>query len=234
MVEATVLAVDDEPRLLRLVNEVLTAVGYRVVTANNGEAALEAVALEQPDLILLDIRLPHDIDGYEVCRRVREFSDVPVIMLTAKARENDLLRGFDAGADDYLTKPFSAKELLARVKAVLRRYHYPEEVRATSELTCGELRIQFAQRRVFVRGEEVKLTPTEYQLLRVLALNANKVMLHQDLLAQVWGAEYRDDIDYLRAYVRHLRQKLEEAPHNPKYILTTPGVGYMLACPEES
>ncbi|MCD6553149.1 MAG: DNA-binding response regulator [Chloroflexi bacterium] len=232
MVEATILAVDDEPRLLRLVNEVLTAVGYRVVTANNGESALEVVALEQPDLILLDIRLPHGIDGYQVCRRVREFSDVPVIMLTAKARENDLLRGFDAGADDYLTKPFSAKELLARVKAVLRRYRCPEEVRTTSELTCGELRIQFAQRRVFVRGKEVKLTPTEYRLLRVLALNANKVMLHRDLLTQVWGTEYRDDIDYLRAYVRYLRQKLEEDPHSPKYILTTPGVGYMLACPK--
>jgi len=228
--EATILAVDDEPRLLRLVNEVLTAVGYRVVTANNGESALEAVALERPDLVLLDIRLPHDMDGYEVCRRLREFSDVPVIMLTAKARESDLLRGFEVGADDYLTKPFSAKELLARVKAVLRRYHSPEEVQTTSELSCGELRIQFAQRRVFVRGQEVKLTPTEYQLLRVLALNANKVMLHHDLLTQIWGAEYRDDVDYLRAYVRYLRQKLENDPHSPKYILTAPGVGYMLAC----
>lgn len=232
MAEATILVVDDEPRLLRLVNEVLTAVGYRVVTANNGEAALETFALEQPDLILLDIHLPHSIDGYEVCRRIREFSDVPVIMLTAKARESDLLRGFEAGADDYLTKPFSAKELLARVKAVLRRYRSPEEIQTTLELACGELRIHFAQRRVFVGTQEVKLTPTEYQLLRVLALNANKVMLHQDLLTQVWGPEYRDDIDYLRAYIRSLRQKLEEDPHNPKYILTTPRVGYMLACPE--
>ncbi|MBC7252177.1 MAG: response regulator transcription factor [Anaerolineae bacterium] len=234
MAEATILVVDDEPRLLRLVNEVLTAVGYRVVTANNGEAALDTFALEQPDLILLDIHLPHSIDGYEVCRRIREFSDVPVIMLTAKARESDLLRGFEAGADDYLTKPFSAKELLARVKAVLRRYRSPEEIRTTLELACGELRIHFAQRRVFVGTQEVKLTPTEYQLLRVLALNANKVMLHQDLLTQVWGPEYRDDIDYLRAYIRSLRQKLEEDPHNPKHILTTPRVGYMLACPEEN
>jgi two-component system KDP operon response regulator KdpE len=206
-------------------------VGYQVIAAASGEPAIEMVALEQPDLVLLDILLPRGPDGYEVCRRIREFSEVPVIMLTAKAQESDVVHGFDVGADDYLTKPFSAKELVARVRAVLRRTQRPEEA-VTATLTCGELEINFARRTVKVRGEEVSFTRTEYALLRQLALNANRVMLHQDLLTAVWGPEYRDDIDYLRAYIRYLRQKLEENPHEPQYILTTPGVGYMLNCPE--
>jgi two-component system KDP operon response regulator KdpE len=226
-----ILVVDDEPRVIRLVSEVLKAVGCQVIAAASGEPAIEMVALEQPDLVLLDILLPRGPDGYEVCRRIREFSEVPVIMLTAKAQESDVLRGFDVGADDYLTKPFSAKELVARVRAVLRRAQRPEEM-VTTTLTCGELEINFARRTVEVRGEGVSLTRTEYALLRQLALNANRVMLHQDLLTTVWGPEYRDDIDYLRAYIRYLRQKLEENPHEPRYILTTPGVGYMLTCPE--
>jgi two-component system KDP operon response regulator KdpE len=226
-----ILVVDDEPRVVRLVTEVLGAVGYDVVAAARGEPAIEMVALEQPDLVLLDIRLPGDMDGYEICRRVREFSDVAVIMLTARAQESDVLRGFDVGADDYLTKPFSAKELVARVKAVLRRTGRSEE-RVTTAFTCGELEVNFARRTVEVRGDQVSLTRTEYALLRQLALNANRVMLHQDLLTQVWGPEYRDDVDYLRAYVRYLRRKLESNPSNPQYILTSPGVGYLLACPE--
>jgi two-component system KDP operon response regulator KdpE len=226
-----ILVVDDEPRVVQLVRKVLEAMGYQVVAAASGEPAIEMVALEQPDLVLLDILLPHDLDGYEVCRRIREFSEVPVIMLTAKALESDVLHGFDVGADDYLTKPFNAKELVARVKAVLRRTQRPEEM-VTATLTCGELEINFARRAVKVHGEKVSLTRTEYALLRQLALNANRVMLHQDLLTKVWGPEYRDDIDYLRAYIRYLRQKLEENPSEPQYILTTPGVGYMLTCPE--
>jgi two-component system KDP operon response regulator KdpE len=226
-----ILVVDDEPRVVRLVSEVLEAVGYQVIAAASGEPAIEMVALEQPDLVLLDILLPHGLDGYEICRRIREFSEVSVIMLTAKAQESDVLHGFDVGADDYLTKPFSAKELVARVKAVLRRTQRPEEM-VTTTLTCGELEINFARRTVKVRGEKVSLTRTEYALLRQLALNANRVMLHQDLLTTVWGSEYRDDIDYLRAYIRYLRRKLEVDPSNPRYILTSPGVGYMLACSE--
>jgi len=226
-----VLVVDDAPRVVRLVSEVLRAVGYEVVAASSGEPAIEMVALEQPDLVLLDIRLPHGLDGYEVCRRIREFSDVAVIMLTAKALESDILCGFDAGADDYLTKPFSAKELVARVKAVLRRTQRPEET-ITATFTCGELEINFARRTVRMRGEEVALTRTEYALLRQLATNANKVMLHQDLLTNIWGAEYRDDVDYLRAYVHYLRRKLEDDSSDPQYILTSPGIGYLLACPE--
>jgi len=226
-----ILVVEDEPRVVRLVSEVLEAVGYQVIAATSGGPAIEMVALEQPDLVLLDILLPHDLDGYEVCRRIREFSPVPVIMLTAKAQEVDMLSGFDAGADDYLTKPFSAKELLARVRAVLRRVRRPEEL-VTATLTCGELEINFARHAVKMRGEGVSLTRTEYALLRELALNANRVMLHPDLLTAVWGAEYRDDVDYLRAYIRYLRRKLEADPSNPRYILTSPGIGYMLACPD--
>ena len=224
-----ILVVDDEPRLVRLVTEVLKAVGYQVITAGTGEQALEAVALEKPDLVLLDILLSQGIDGYQVCQRLREFSSVPVIMLTAKALESDLLRGFDAGADDYITKPFGAKELIARVRAVLRRAQRPEEI-GEHTVRCGDLEIDLARRLARVRGQHVSLTRTEYALLRQLALHPNRVMLHHELLTQVWGPEYRDDLDYLRAYIRHLRYKLEPDPSNPRYILNQPGVGYWLAC----
>jgi two-component system, OmpR family, KDP operon response regulator KdpE len=227
-----ILVVDDQPRLVRLVREVLQVVGYEVVAANTGETAVDMVAVEQPDLVLLDILLPQGPDGYEVCRRIREFSDVPVIMLTAKAREADMLHGFDVGADDYLTKPFSAKELIARVGAVLRRSKRPEET-VTTVLRCGNIEIDFARHSVTASGiGPVSLTRTEYALLRQLALNPNCIILHQDLLTAVWGQEYRDDVDYLRAYVRYLRRKLEADPANPKHIVTVPGMGYMLACPE--
>lgn len=227
-----ILVVDDQPRVVRLVSEVLKAMGYQVIAAVSGKSAIEMVALEQPDLVLLDILLPVGPDGYEVCRRVREFSDVPVIMLTAKAQETDMLHGFGVGADDYLTKPFSAKELVARVEAVLRRTKRPEEIKS-AVLTCGELEFDFARRIVKVRGDQVSLTRTEYALLRQLALNSNRVMLHRDLLTEVWGPEYRDDIDYLRAYIHYLRRKLEADPSHPRHILTSPGVGYMLALPGE-
>jgi two-component system KDP operon response regulator KdpE len=228
-----ILVVDDEPRVIRLVTAVLEAVGYDVIAASSAESAVEMVALEQPDLVLLDILLLSGPDGYHVCRRIREFSEVPVIMLTAKARDEDIEQGFEAGADDYLTKPFNAKELIARVKAVLRRTNRPEE-KVTSTFKCGDLEINFARYSVSVDGRLVSLTRTEYALLRELALNANRVMLHQDLLTAVWGAEYRNDIDYLRAYIRHLRRKIEANAGKPQYILTTPGVGYMLACPADT
>ena len=229
-----ILVVDDEPRLVRLVSEVLKAVGYQVLAASTGEQAVALVATEQPALVLLDIVLSSSggADGYAVCQRIREFSDVPVIMLTAKALEADLLRGFEVGADDYITKPFSAKELIVRVRAVLKRARRPEEL-TTTALTCGDLEVDFARHQVRVRGVKIALTRTEYALLRQLALNPNKVLLHQDLLAAVWGPEYRDDVDYLRAYVWHLRRKIEADPATPRYILTEPGVGYLLACPEQ-
>jgi two-component system KDP operon response regulator KdpE len=227
-----ILVVEDEPRVVRLVSEVLGAVGYRVVAAATGKSAIEMFALEQPDLVLLDLLLPHGPDGYQVCQRIREFSNVPVIMLTAKARESEMLRGFDVGADDYLVKPFSAKELVARVRAVLRRSERSEGA-IVATLRCGELEIDFARRNVRVRGEMAHLTRTEYALLRELALNANRVVVHGDLLTAVWGPEYRNDVDYLRAYVRHLRRKLEADPAHPQCILTSQGVGYMLTCPEK-
>jgi two-component system KDP operon response regulator KdpE len=228
----TVLVVDDEPRVVRLVSEVLKAVGYQVTSAGNGADGLEKIAVDRPDLVLLDVLLPGGMDGYDICRRIREFSDIPVIMLTAKARDTDLLNGFDAGADDYLTKPFNAKELIARVRAVLRRSQRPEEI-SRNVFRCGEIEINFARHMVALRGVPVPLTRTEYALLRQLALNANRVMMHQELLAAVWGPEYRDDVDYLRAYVRYLRRKLEADPGNPLYIRTLSGVGYSLACPDE-
>jgi two-component system KDP operon response regulator KdpE len=228
-----ILVVDDEPRLVRLVSEVLRISGYRVLAAAAAETAIAMAAMEQPDLILLDVLLADGPDGYEVCRRIREFSDVPVIMLTAKAQANDVLSGFDAGADDYLTKPFNAKELVARVKAVLRRSYRSEEA-VPSIFACGEIEIDFARHIVKLRGEKVSLTRTEYELLRRLALNAGRVMLHADLLGQVWGPEYRDDVDYLRAYIRHLRRKLEADPAHPQHILTEPGLGYFLTCSRDA
>jgi two-component system KDP operon response regulator KdpE len=232
MPEARILVVDDEPKLVRLVREVLTAIGFEVMSTGSGENAVEMAALERPDLIVLDIVLSGKMDGYEVTRRVREFSDMPIIMLTAKVREADLLRGFDVGADDYLTKPFSSKELLARVRAVLKRTRRELATPVESEIVCGELKMDLARRHVTVAGKEVQLTPTEYNVLHELASHRNQVLLHEQLLTAVWGTEYRDDLDYLRAYIRYLRQKLEPDPANPKLIVTSPGVGYMLVCPE--
>lgn len=228
-----VVAVEDEPRILRLVSEVLKASGYDVTPVSNARTALDIITLEQPDLVVLDVLLGDGPSGHDICRRLREFSDVAVIMLTAKATEKDILAGFEAGADDYLTKPFSAKELIARVQAVLRRTQHREEA-VTSLFRCGELEINFARRSVLMRGQAVNLTRTEYELLLQLALSPECVLTHADLLVKVWGPEYRDDLDYLRAYVRYLRKKLEADPANPQYIVTSPGVGYMLTCPDSA
>ncbi len=233
MEEACILVVDDEPKLVRLVSEVLTATGYKVLSTGKGEIAIKMAAIEQPDLILLDIVLAGEVDGYEVARRVREFSEVPIVMLTAKIREKDLLKGFNSGADDYLTKPFSSKELLARLRAVLKRARQEPTAHEEAEIVCGEMRMDLARRRITVGGRAVHLSRTEYNLLCELAKNRNKVILHEKLLSEVWGAEYRDDLEYLRAYIRYLRKKLETDPSNPKMILTSQGVGYMLACPDE-
>jgi two-component system KDP operon response regulator KdpE len=234
MSDARILVVDDEPKLVHLVREVLTAAGYETLAASSGESAIEATAVEQPDLILLDIILNGPTDGYEAARRIREFSDVPIIMLTARVRESDLLHGFEVGADDYITKPFSSKELLARIHAVLKRAKGEAAAPSEAVVICGDLKIDLAQRRVSLKNQDVRLTPTEYSLLHELATHANQVMLHEQLLTAVWGSEYRDDIDYLRAYIRYLRQKLELDPSHPRLIQRCPGVGYMLACPENS
>jgi two-component system, OmpR family, KDP operon response regulator KdpE len=233
MAKERILIVDDEPKMVHLVREVLSAAGYQVNAAFSGEHAIEQVALEQPDLILLDIVLSGPEDGYDIARRLRTFSNVPIIMLTARVRESDLLRGFETGADDYITKPFSSKELLARIRALLKRAHGEAQGASESLLACGELQIDLARRRVTLSGREVHLTPTEYSLLHELALHPNQVLLHEQLLTAVWGPAYRDDLDYLRAYIRYLRRKLEPDPANPGLIVRCPGVGYMLSCPEE-
>ncbi|OGT26425.1 MAG: DNA-binding response regulator [Gammaproteobacteria bacterium RBG_16_66_13] len=224
-----ILVVDDDPRLVRLVREVLTAAGHEILVENSGERAIQAIAVEQPDLVLLDIMLK-DMDGYKVARRTREFSDVPVIMLTAKVTETDMLAGFEAGADDYITKPFNSKELLARVRAVLKRTHKPP-ASAGGTVVCGDLSIDLARRRVRVGDRDVYLTATEYNLLYQMATHLDQVVLHEELLTQVWGPEYRGDLDYLRSYIHYLRKKLERDPSNPTMIVNIQGVGYMLAAP---
>jgi two-component system, OmpR family, KDP operon response regulator KdpE len=228
MTGSRVLVVEDEPKLARLVRSLLQADGYDVVAATTGEDALDMVNVVDPDLILLDLLLPGKVDGYEVCRLIRASSRVPVIMLTAKAQESDKVRGLDLGADDYITKPFSSQELLARVRAVLRRSRLHDEPVPSEVVETGSLSIDLGRRRVSVAGKEVELTPTEYNLLAELARNAGRVMLHEELLSRVWGPEYRDETEYLRAYIRYLRRKLEEDPSHPQYILSRPGIGYYL------
>lgn len=230
--KATILAVDDEPHVLKLVRANLESSGYKVLTAADGEEAITAIERQVPDLVILDLMLPN-LDGYAVCRRVREFSTVPIIMLTARSAQVDLVHGFEVGADDYLTKPFSVAELLVRVQAVLRRSKWPEEILARQGFRTGPIEIDFAQHRVMVDGEEVKLTPTEYRLLAYMASNANRVITHRELLRAVWGPEYGEESEYLRVYMRYLRQKLEPEPSDPRYLLTQPGAGYMLYQPDE-
>jgi two-component system, OmpR family, KDP operon response regulator KdpE len=225
---ARVMVVEDEPRLLRLVRALLQSEGFEVVAATTGEEALQLSESAALDLVLLDLLLPGDVDGYEVCRRIRESSHVPIIMLTAKAQEHDKLRGFDLGADDYLTKPFSSRELLARVKAVIRRNSLHREPDVAAVVTLGGLTVDLDRRRVTVEGTEVNLTATEYSLLAELAQNAGRVMMHSELLARVWGPEYRDETEYLRTYIRYLRRKIEQDPSHPRYILSRPGIGYYL------
>lgn len=229
MKRKSILIVDDEPRLLRLVKVNLLASGYEADTATDGKTALEMLESTSYDLLILDIMLPGPFNGFEVCKRIREFSDIPVIMLTGKAREQDRIRGFDAGADDYITKPFSVEELLLRVKAVLRRTHPSEEFPRGPAYKVDDLEINFAQRRVFIRGREVGLTATEYQVLYHLGCHAGKVITHEDLLTRVWGAEYRNELHYLRNYISSLRKKIEDDPGDPKYILSKHGIGYYLA-----
>jgi DNA-binding response OmpR family regulator len=225
-----VLVVDDDPLMLRLVKTNLDREGFRVFAASGGEEALEIAAVELPDLVILDLMLP-DLDGFEVCQRLRQFSMVPVVMLTARGEQVDKLSGFEVGADDYLTKPFAPAELLARVRAVLRRTRLGQGPSTTPAVQCGDLVVDFVKYRVTVRDQPVRLTPTEFRLLEQLALNVGRVLSHTDLLTRVWGSEYRDDREYLWAYVRHLRRKLEVDPEHPRLILSEPGVGYMLECP---
>jgi DNA-binding response OmpR family regulator len=221
----TVLVVDDEPRLVDVVRLNLEVEGYRVVEAFNGQEALGRLKEDLPDLVVLDVMMP-ELDGFETLRRIREVSNVPVIMLTVRDEESDRIKGLEIGADDYLTKPFSPRELQTRIKALLRRTFTPSPPRKTKIVVDKDLTIDFNKRKVWVRGEEVNLRPTEYRLLYHLVNNAGRLMTHETLLSKVWGPEYRDESHYLRLYITYLRQKLERDPARPRYILTERGVGY--------
>jgi two-component system KDP operon response regulator KdpE len=221
----TILVVDDEERMARFIRLNLEHDGFQVVEAYRGMQAMQAYRDSLPDLILLDVMLP-DVDGFEVLGMIREISQVPVIMLTAKGEEDDRVRGLELGADDYITKPFSPRELVSRVRAVLRRIEPASSDSPDVIQVDSKLKLDFAKREIWLNGELVKLRPTEYRLLYHLAKNAGWVLTYDQLLSRVWGYEYRDEPHYVRLYINYLRQKLEEDPSNPKYILTERGVGY--------
>lgn len=220
-----VLVVDDERRMVGFIRLNLEQDGFEVIEAYNGTEALERLRDSLPDLILLDVMMP-DIDGFEVLRTIREVSQVPIIMLTAKGEEDDKVKGLELGADDYVTKPFSPRELVSRVKAVLRRGSTFEEDEEGAIEIDDRLKIDFGRREVWVEDELVKLRPTEYRLLYHLVQNAGWVLTHDQILTKVWGYEYRDEPHYVRLYINYLRKKIEEDPSDPQYILTERGVGY--------
>jgi two-component system KDP operon response regulator KdpE len=222
-----ILVVDDEPDVIESVR-----LGFElqwreieVLGAGAGEAALDRIEAERPDIVLLDVGLP-DLDGFEVLRRIREFSDVPVVMLTARDDAMDKVKGLELGADDYVTKPFNHLELMARVRAVLRRLAMPTPTSRAPSFRAAELEVDFAAHEARLNGERLELTPTEYKLLYHLVRNAGHVLQHATLLAKVWGREYVDEVDYLRVYIRRLRDKLGDDPDRPRYIRTERGLGY--------
>jgi two-component system KDP operon response regulator KdpE len=223
--ESLVVAVDDEPGILKLIRMELTDKGYRVVTASNGEDALQIIEHQRPDVVILDLVMP-DMSGYEVMRRIRERSSTPVILLTARDRDEDKVRGLDLGADDYLPKPFNPEELSARVKAVLRRSAMAGN--AQSVLRIDDIEIDLPARVLRKDGHPVDLTRTEWMLLQHLAANAGKVIFNKELLTKVWGPEYTNDLQYLRVWISRLRSKVEADPGNPKIIKTLQGIGYLL------
>jgi len=226
-----VLVVDDEPQIRRFLRTSLGAHGYAIIEAASGREAILKASCERPDIVILDLGLP-DMDGMEVIRSVREWSKVPIIVLSVRGREADKIAALDAGADDYVTKPFGMGELVARIRAALRnrlRNEADEPV-----FRSGGLVVDLARRIVSIDGREIKLTPTEYDLLRVLVINAGKVVTHQHLLREVWGPSDVDQTHYVRVYVGQLRQKIEADPAQPRYILTEPAVGYRLRIADET
>ena len=220
-----VLVVDDETRMIGFIRMNLELEGFQVLEAHNGMEALEIIRTQLPDIVILDVMMP-ELDGFETLRILREFSNIPVIMLTAKGEEDDRVYGLELGADDYITKPFGPRELSSRVRAVLRRAEMPNTPEHAILKVDDRLSIDFNRREVIVNGEHIKLRPTEYRLLYHLVENAGWTVPHEQLLAKVWGYEYRDEAHYVRLYVNYLREKIEEDPSNPKYILTERGVGY--------
>lgn len=226
MAIARVVIVDDEPSLIKFVSQNLRARGYDVADASNGLEGVERVKEYKPDLVILDINMP-GMDGFEACSYIRQVSDAAIIMLTASGNEGDKIRALDLGADDYLTKPFGIGELMARVRAVMRRVSQAQTRSVRQEaVASGDLGVDFEHRRVTRKGKEVKLTPTEFSLLEQLVTRPDTVLTHRELLSSVWGAEYRDETEYLRVYMGRLRRKLEDDPANPTYLVTESGVGY--------
>lgn len=226
--EQKILVVDDDPVFVRLVKGVLTQKGYEVLTAGDGQEALQLLFAHKPDMVLLDVMMPK-MDGWQTCSRIREVSDVPVVMLTGmQTSEADVVRGLDYGADDYLIKPVGNRELVARVRAILRRAETVSASAAERQISYSDdyLTVDIATRNVMVKGKRVKLTPIEFRLFAMLVENAGRILTHKQLLEKVWGWEYIDDLDYVRIYVSHLRQKVEKDAANPEYIMTEAGVGY--------
>jgi len=220
-----ILVVDDDPAIVKFVRANLKADDYETLAALDGAEAIEVVEREMPDLVILDIMLPR-VDGFDVLRRLREWCQIPIIVLSARGDAEDKVKCLDLGADDYLSKPFNLEELLARVRAVFRRTDAAGRLPTQPSLTFGELEVNFAQRSVSVAEKEVKLTPTEYALLKELVLNKGKVLTHLQLLSKVWGPEYRDEKEYLHTFIRRIRVKIEPEPDAPRYIISVPGVGY--------
>ena len=225
-----VLVVDDEQRILNFLSSKLKVSGYDVLTASNGVEALEQVQALEPDLVVLDVLMPK-MDGFETLKKLRTFSSMPVIILSAKGANADKVKGLHLGADDYLAKPFSPDELVARIEAVRRRLSPDDKRKIRDQLSLGDLVIDFKRRIVIVRGEEARLTRIEWLLLSELAQNAGSLMLYSDLLTRVWGPEYRDDVQILRTWVSRLREKIEIEPNNPKLIRTIPKTGYIMNLP---
>ncbi len=229
--EKRILVVEDDPSIQRALKRSLMVSGYEVIIVDSGRQAVEVMRLQQPDLILLDLSLPGGLDGLDVCVQVRQWSQAPIIVVSARTEEQSKVQALDLGADDYLTKPFNTEELLARVRVCLRRASAQDTENASQpdiiSTVDGYLRMNLMRHQVFAGEQKINLTPTEYQLLRQLMLNAGKVMTHRVLLREVWGPEYGDEADYLRVYVRQLRRKVEEQSSQPRYIVTEPGVGYV-------
>ncbi len=228
---AQILVVDDEPRYVRLMEANLVSAGYKVITGSSGQEAVDAVDAHKPDLVLLDVMMP-GIDGIEACERIRRFSTVPIVMVTARGDERDHVRGLDVGADDYIVKPYSVTELLARVRAVLRRAQFSDSTFQQPIFSHGKLRVDFARAEVFLGETEIQLSATEYRLLLQFVQNQGRVMTSEELLENVWGQSYRDDKEVLWVSISRLRQKLEDNPKQPQYIVTRPGLGYTMPYPE--
>ena len=232
MSSATVLVVDDEPQLRRVMLATLTDLGYTVIDAKSGEEALEKFRGESPDLVLLDLNMP-GIGGLETCRALRSGSDVPIIILSVRNTERDKVEALDAGADDYVTKPYGIQELLARIRAAMRRAPGGGE-QGPRTLRTEDLEVDFDARTARAAGKSVRLTPKEFDLLRFLVLNANKAVPHRKLLQTVWGPDYGDEVEYLRVFINALRKKVEPNPSKPKYLITEPWIGYRFAIPESA